>query len=470
MFEFLTVLLIRVFLGIYSVYPLINTIQIGNIGYPNTFLPSQVTTDSEKMVSEMVFRKLFKYENGELVNDLVDTWSENEDKTQYNIVLKENQKWQDGKTITSDDILYTISRYETLRNDLSIEKLSNKEVQIKLKTPNGILPTILTFGIEPAHLKNQSKIAPIGSTSYRIARVTKEQNNLETVTLISFKPNKLYNKVTMHFYSDENGLATGYKMGEIDVFMSNQEVLWEGLKKSGKAFAGRQYTILFNTNNYKLENPEVRQSLFHALNIEELLKSNFYANASMSEGPISKSPYTKEDFKKSFYTTDVKLTPAQQTAVKDLEVILPNNQDGRQIEPFLKKYWGEQLGINLEFEYMSIEEIFDKADGGNFDVMFIGYENTPDPDRYLFWHSTQDKILNLGHFVDLRADKALEEGRKYFSFDTRKDHYDIFQDVFITKTPGVFLYHPGTNIYVRSKKEFPIPELMYYPTDIVKNL
>ena len=469
MLDFAIILLLRIALAVYSVYPL-ETIEIGNIGHPRSFIPSETSNDSEKIVSDLVFRKMFKYENGELINDLVESWHTNDEKTEYKNKLKENQRWQDGNIINANDIIYTITRYETLRNDLDIERLSEREVLIKVGTPNAILPTILTFGIEPSHLKNQSKVYAIGSTSFRVARVTKEQSKIESVVLISLKSDKQYNKVIVRFYDDENTLTTAYKLGELDIFLSSQDVIWDGLERVGTTFAGRQYAILINTNNTKLENAEVRKTLLNALDIEDLLKGNYYINAKPAQGPISYSKYTREEYKKSFHLPDAKLTPAQQAGIQQIKVLLPNNQDGRRIESFLNKYWQENLGIEVAFEYMSMEEIFDKTDGGNFDVIFIGYETSPDPDRYIYWHSTQANILNLSNFVDLRADRSLEEGRKFYNFEERKEHYDIFQDVFISKTPAIYLYHPGTYIYKQKKKEFPIPKIMYYPSDIVKNL
>lgn len=76
----------------------------------------------------------------------------------------------------------------------------------------------------------------------------------------------------------------------------------------------------------------------------------------------------------------------------------------------------------------------------------------------------------MANFIDLRADKALEEGRHVFPFDERLLHYNIFQDVMFTKVPAIFLYHPGTFLYTSEKTPIPLPEKVYTPSDILENL
>lgn len=464
----LLIIFLQIYFAITSIF-FQKQISIGVVGYPESFLPHQVQTDGEKMVSNLVFRKLFKYEEGTLINDLVDSWSNNEDDTLYTIKIKKGLKWQDGKSITADDVLYSITKYENLIGNIEIEKLSDYEISIKLQTPNATLPTLLTIGIEPSHLDGQSSINPIGSTSYRVARITREQDKIESVELISYAENKSYNKIIIKFYGTDNQMLTGYKLSEINTFLSESEFTWDGLKRKQVTFLGRYYGILFNTQNQKLDDADIRQKLSQALNVQSLTERVYFTNSKMAQGPISYSDYTKENFKFPLYNEKVQLTPAQKSKVEKLSILLPNTQDGAQIETFLNEYWGKKLGIQLSYEYLDMDELIDKAENSSFDVVFLGFEVSPDPDRYNFWHSSQIGKLNLARFVDPRSDKSLEEGRKHFTFNDRKEHYDIFQDVMITKTPAVFLYHPGKYLYYSQKFDYSIPEKIFYPSDIVKN-
>lgn len=463
------ILLINTLLALSTLIPE-PTISIGMIGQPISFLPHSAISDSEKIVSKMVFRSLFKYQEGELKTDLLSSWSVSDDLTTYDFKLRNDAKWQDGTQITSNDIIHTLSLYENLINEMEIEKVSSTQVQIKLSNPTSMLPAIMTFGIEPAHLTNQQMLQPIGSTSYRIVLVQREGDSIQKVILQSFAGNKQYNRIKVNFYKNENDQQTAYKLGEINAFLSNSDILLPGTSKKSITYLGRYFVLLFNTRQTALEPVENRKVLESALDIENHLKQHYYENTKLTKGPLSETFAGKSTLFESTYNKNATLTTQQKSIMTKLTVLLPNNNDGRQIESLLKSSWGKKLGINLEVEFLTLEEIAEKGRKGEYDVLFIGHETSPDPDRYAFWHSTQINKLNFSGFIDLRADKALEEGRKTFDESERIKHYSILQDVLSTKVPAVFLYHPGSYLYISEKTDINLPKVIYYPSDILKNL
>lgn len=450
-----------------------NSFVIGLEGQPTSFLPHEAKNDNEKYVSELVFRKLFKYDNDTLIYDLVSSVDKSKDNLEYKIKLKDDIYWQNGNPITSKDIIYSISLYENLINSMDIEKLSDKEVKIKLNTPLAILPNLLTFGIEPADIPYQDKFGPIGSTSFVITNISHEREKIEGVTVVSTQPNKTFNKISFKFYDNQNDLKTAYKLGEIESFYSDTEYNTKDLDEYNATFLGRYFVLLFNTNKPVFQDVKTRNKLKDSLNVTNLLETeNYYRTSLLAEGPISNTIYTKDSLKLPNYVFNTKLDLTEAKLLEEMNILLPNNKDGTQIEPFLREYWEKNLNIKLIVQYLPMDEIIDKVRTGDFDMVFVGHEISPDPDRYAYWHSSQVKNLNLGRFSDLRSDKALEEGRKTNSLEERLKHYHIFQNVFETKTPAIFLYHPGKYLYVtKSKSKFlTLPKKLYYPWDIVKNL
>ena len=469
LFSAIKVLLLNIVLALATLIPQ-STLSIGMIGQPSSFLPHDAKSDSEKLISQLIFKGLFKYQDGELKTDLLSDWNVSDDLITYTFKIKADAKWQDGTPISSNDIIYTLSLYEKLINEMEIEKTGEKEVQIKLSTPTSMLPSILTLGIEPAHLPNQSKIQPTGSTSYRILFIQKERDSIQKVIIQSFSGNKQYNRVSISFYKNENDQQTAYKLAEISSFLSNSDITLPGANKISITYLGRYFVLLFNTEQPALSLTENRKVLESALDIETQLKKHYYENTIISKGPVSETFASKGALFKSAYNPNAKLTTSQSSAMTKLEIILPNNNDGRQIESLLRDSWEDKLEIDLEIEFLDLDEIVQKGKKGEYDVLFIGHETSPDPDRYAFWHSTQTNLLNFSGFSDLRADKALEEGRKTFDQEERIKHYSIFQDVISTKIPAVFLYHPGSYLYISEKTQANLPKVIYYPSDILKNL
>lgn len=467
--SFLKIIIIKLLLAFYSLIPQQN-LALGLNDNVNTLLPNEISTDSEKIISNLIFRKLFKYEEGILKPDLVKEWSLSEDKEVYTIEIYNNLYWQDGEKITTDDIIYSFTLNKGLIDEVEIDKLSDTKFSVKLFSPNAILPSLLTFGIQPAHLENQSKLQPIGSTSFYVANAQLENNVLNTITLQSFQKDKVYNRIIFKIYPKEEDLKIAYDLGEINAFISRTQIAQNGLTTIPIHYFGRYYSLIFNTEKQKFIDVNNRVALAKTLNTNNLFTRNYFANNLLAEGPISHSVYTKESLKNPLFDTNSELTLLQQNDLRELEILLPNNQDGQQIESFLRSEWQDKQNIQIKPQYIDIEELLDKAHAGEFDILFIGHEVAPDPDRYSFWHSTQKGFLNLSKFEDLRADKALEEGRKTAVLEERTQHYNIFQDVMETKVPAIFLYHPGFYLNIKDNKSFSIPNIVYTPADLLANL
>ena len=61
-------------------------------------------------LTNLIYSGLYKYDsNGQLVPDLADGMPKiSEDQKQYTINLKQNVKWHNGKSLTADDVVFTI--------------------------------------------------------------------------------------------------------------------------------------------------------------------------------------------------------------------------------------------------------------------------------------------------------------------------------------------------------------------------
>ena len=98
----------------------------------------------------------------------------------------------------------------------------------------------------------------------------------------------------------------------------------------------------------------------------------------------------------------------------------------------IKKDW-QQLGIETEIKLiLSSEE--------EFEALLVTQQIPQDPDQYLLWHSTQ--TTNLSQYKSPKLDKLLEDGRKTFDQEERKEIYLDFQRFLVEDSPAIFLFHP----------------------------
>ncbi|MBU0649775.1 hypothetical protein KKG63_01070, partial [Patescibacteria group bacterium] len=168
------------------------------------------------------------------------------------------------------------------------------------------------------------------------------------------------------------------------------------------------------------------------------------------EGPISRSIYTNELYKTASYDSKVVADLSDQAL--DLEVV--NTPALVEIAKMVKQEWEAKTGAEVSIYKHSQEDIRQKViETRDFDILLYGQEVARDPDRYVNWHSTQANApgLNLTGFENVRADRALEEGRKALEQEDRQRHYDEFQRIIDEQTPAIFLHHPFMNYYVSNR-------------------
>jgi peptide/nickel transport system substrate-binding protein len=76
----------------------------------------------------------------------------------------------------------------------------------------------------------------------------------------------------------------------------------------------------------------------------------------------------------------------------------------------------------------------------DFEVFLGEFNVSKDPDQYTLWHSSQTN--NITHYVNLRIDKLLEDGRQTIDIAGRQKIYSDFQKYLLDDPPATFLYFP----------------------------
>ncbi|PIR43456.1 hypothetical protein COV24_02855 [candidate division WWE3 bacterium CG10_big_fil_rev_8_21_14_0_10_32_10] len=438
----------------------------GLIGQPESFIPNEVQTDSEKIVSNLVFRKLVNVNpfTGEIKYDLLKNYTVSDDGLTYVIELKQNQYWQDGFPIMADDVLYTASLSPNLR-EVSSDKVDDYKVRFSLPNKYSPFLSVLAIGILPSHLQDQnSKLISVGSGDYRIVRVTKDRTRIEEVVLVTRSGKYPYKKLNFRFYENEDYIRVAAKIKEIGSMLFNKKEDISGFNAKKYVFYGRSYLLVFDTKKDYLDK-DTRKSIVNMINYDEIIKNQEYQDAERPFGPFSSTWAQSDSYERpmgnSGDTLDIK---------KDLVLVIPNVNEARLIAQNIKKQIESSSDHDVEIKALSSKDYIVKIRDTKYDMVLLAQEYGLDPDRFVFWHSTQNSTgLNFSNSSAIRIDKSLEEGRETVELEDRKVHYNIFQSVFSEETPAVFILHPSQYLYY-SNSINNIPEQKYfYPWSILDN-
>src|SRR5512146_3449595 len=110
----------------------------GALGRLNPLLDWNNPADRD--VDRLIFSGLVKFDaHGLPQADLAEAWGTSPDGTIYNFSIRSNAVWQDGKPVTSDDVIFTINLIKTsslfpedvreLWKQIAVKRLNDKNIK-----------------------------------------------------------------------------------------------------------------------------------------------------------------------------------------------------------------------------------------------------------------------------------------------------------------------------------------------------
>ncbi|KKT19382.1 MAG: Extracellular solute-binding protein, family 5 [Parcubacteria group bacterium GW2011_GWB1_43_8] len=121
------------------------TLTEGIIGTPRFINPVLASSDADRDLVALTYSGLLRPDNrGRLINDMAEKYDISEDGLVYTFTLKQNIFWQDGTSVTADDIIFTIEKIKDPAmkspkragwEGVSMEKIGDKTVKFALKKP-----------------------------------------------------------------------------------------------------------------------------------------------------------------------------------------------------------------------------------------------------------------------------------------------------------------------------------------------
>ncbi len=455
----------------------------GVVGYPKTINPLYaVNRDIDGDLSRLVYSSLLKYDqNGALVNDLAESVVINDDK-EYIIKIKAEVKWQNGYSLTADDILFTIDAIKNadyrspLRayfSGVDAEKVDDHTIKLTLGSPYAPFLETLTFGILPKNIweninpasaaLSELNLKPIGSGPYKFKSLIKNKDgDLKEYNLVvndAYYSRKPYIKnIKFKFFVDEVEAIKSLNDNQVDglgylPFDERKELLAKDSLSLNELVRPQIIALFFNHDKDKaLDDKVVRVSLAQAINKDQLIKDVFDGVYRRADGPILANNFAYNDQIKKYNYAPLEASANIKNKLASTTITVIDSGSNVNVAGKIKAYW-EKIGVAVELKVVPGERAADIIKNRNFEVLLYGESVGGDPDVYAFWHSSQigAKGLNLTGYNNSEVDKLLTEARTTTDLGERKAKYQKFQEDIVNDVPAIFLYSP-TYTYVQVKK------------------
>lgn len=289
----------------------------GVIGQPRFINPIYIESDIDRDLVELIFSGLMKYDsNLNIVPDLVEKYEIEEDGRVYKFYLKEDLSWQDGHSLTADDVIFTIkaiqnSDYKSYSRanwlGVDVEKIDDLTIKFRLRRSYSSFLENLTVKIMPKHIwenippanffSSAYHLNPIGSGPYKLKEI--KRNKEEVIESFSLIKNPYYSgkepkiqEIKFLFFENEKNLihaASRRKIDGLHIGFSDAYKYDPTSIKNWQIFRiifPRYFSLFFNTELVKEK--EIRKALSYATDKEFIVKNVLYGDIT---DQIVKSPF-----------------------------------------------------------------------------------------------------------------------------------------------------------------------------------
>jgi len=299
----------------------------GVLEEPNFLNPIFATSQIDKDLVSLLYSPLFEFKNGKLESKLGESFEILEGGKIFKVKLKDNIFWEDGKRITADDILFTISLIQNpetkspLRNSwlgVEVEKSSDSLLIFRLKRPSAVFLENLTLRPIPKHYFEEilpqnlafsmKNLAPLSSGPFKLEKINRD--NSGRIISLELKRNENYfgekpflEKIVFKVFKKKENLTLAAKEKLINGFLSKEKIKIEGFN-SLKFSLPRYFALFFNLENKTLENKRVREALTLGINKKEILKEVLKNQARIVDSPLLSYFYGFEKAKSESFNLD----------------------------------------------------------------------------------------------------------------------------------------------------------------------
>jgi len=482
------------------------SISEGIVGTPRFINPILAFSDADDDMVSLIYSGLMRKDmKGNMILDLAEKYEISKDNLSYTFTLKQNIYFHDNKPVTVEDIIFTINEVKNPIiksprkanwDGVNVEKIDDKTIKFTLKQPFVSFLENLTLGILPQHLWtdspieiNELNINPIGSGPYKIKNISKQSSGvINYYALVAFNKfilGKPYiQKITLHFYTNEDSLISALENGEVDQISSitpkNAEILKQKNYTVESSVLPRVFGLFFNQNqNQIFANKNITKAIDKAIDKDRIVSEILSGYGIAIDNPIppnmiqyqklnkenndlyeeklneAQSILAKDGWKKGIdgfleKTTTVK--KKKTTARLEFSISTSNAIELTKAANLIKENL-ESIGIKVDvktFEVGNLNQYVIRP--RKYETLLFGQIINHESDLFAFWHSSQrkDPGLNVAMYTNTKVDKILEDAFTTTDEKSRIKKYAQFEDEIQKDIPAIFLYSPKF-IYVVSK-------------------
>ena len=392
--------------------------------------PHKTVKAGTREVMFNVFEGLMKpTPNGDLTPAIAESYEVSEDRMTYTFHLREGVQFHNGKTVTAEDVVYSIQRcaaatetgivqVEAFSVIQSIKTPDDKTVAITISEPSNEFISYMTTAILPADYDKQDT-APVGTGPFKfVSRTAQDSVVLEKFDGYWGTPAQL-DKVTLKIIENADSLMMSLQSGAIDLcahLTSTQVAQLEEDFNVAEGTMNLVQAMYLNNAVEPFDDVRVRQALCYAVDKQEIIDLAFDGYGS----PIGSSMYPAfgkyfDDSLTNYYTKDVEkakalLAEAGYPGGFDMTITVPSNYKPHMDTAEVLVQQLAQIGVNAAIEPIEWESwVSDVYVGRQFQSTVVGVDASNMTARALLERFTSDYGKNFINYNNAEYDALFRQ-------------------------------------------------------------
>lgn len=468
------------------------------MGRVNSLNPLFATTESEKVLSKLMFATLSMVDySGHVGLGLAESVIPDETGRVWTLTLKDGLKWSDGEPITLDDVIYTINltkdptintAYASNFSGVTIERIDDTLV-FALPSAYADFDSTLNIPILPAHvlqnvapgqlLENNFSSNPITSGAFTFNAMQNVNNEGEKIIYLAanpyyYKTAPMLNSFAIHTYSSLDAIVTAVSTGEVtataELSVNYRDQLSRDLVYEKQTALASGVFAFLNTTSPLLNNVVIRQAIQKGVDmnmIRSVLNSEYALNYPILSSEIELEEYPplpEYDFTAARKTIE-------EAGARGKTLRLATISTG--YFPELAREWQsqlEQLGfkVSLSIHDPGQEFVVNVIRQRDYDILLYEVELGADLDLFPYYHSSQASTtgLNLSNYANALVDDLILSARSSMSQSAREAKYETFLKRWVEDVPAIGIYQASLVYYFnKNTRSFSEDNRLVYATD-----
>ncbi len=453
------------------------------IGEINSFNPLSATTNSEKVLSRLMFATLTANDySGHVGVGLADSIKVNDIGDVWTLHLRDNLKWSDGEPITNEDVIFTVkliqdanttTAYSSNLAKVELTEDENKNLVFTLAKPYINFDSALEIPILPEHIlkdtdpakiseHNFSTLSPVtsGAFTYNASQIIDVDSGEQIVYLKSnpfyYNDEPLISTFAIHAFADSESVIKALNSGLVtataELGPTDRSQITSGNIYERETAINNGVYAFINTSSRTLNNRSLRQAIRQGINMDEIRAPlgdeqplNYPILA--SQNAVSKYPeipqYNLAEAKDAIAGIEFdRSTPISIVTVSNgyLPALAENFKTAI-----------ENLGLQAEVMVSDADQDFlaQIVRPRNYDILIYEVELGADADLFAYYHSSQasQNGLNLSNYRNTLVDNIILSARSTMDGALRANKYETFLNYWVNDVPAIGIYQPNMAYY-----------------------